>query len=367
MNFIDKHFLMLKYMICFLILLSLTPCFSETKNLSEVKDSSESKTELPSSIYTNEDSINKKQRIREALYHLKIEEQNGNMHKDLSEKERGEILRNKNEETHKRWEVIFSDQKYNKYVKNLFRTKIFSLWMTQSPELLFYANQFGNIEMVEFFSKPVGIFNLFKKKYGYLPQSFVIAAQDKKKKIPELLHHLKKEEQREEQQREEQVRNMYKDLSEEKRREIWNSKNKVAQQKWEVILADPEYNDYVKNLFQSKDFAVWMTQSPEPLFYAIQFGNIEMVEFFSQPVGIFNLFMKKYRYLPWGFASNIQNIEVIKFYLDNYLMNVAMKDEQLLNIFHYPFFGTNVKEKKHKIIKLLFEDRYFSKNFPLIK
>ena len=59
-----------------------------------------------------------------------------------------------------------------------------------------------------------------------------------------------------------------------------------------------------------------------------------------------------------------QNMEMLKFYLDNYPEDVKRKDSQHLSLFHYIFIGSrtnsSTKNKKDEILRLLFEDRYFS-------
>ena len=157
---------------------------------------------------------------------------------------------------------------------------------------------------------------------------------------------------------------IYDHLSEEDKAKAIDKNNRILYGKWKAILADPKYNDYVKDSFQKAGFALWIAQSPEPLFFAIHFGNIEMVRFFSKPKGIFERFMEKYKYSPWGMAIIFQNMEMIKLYLDDYPEDVKKKDSQHLNLFHYIFLGATAETenrdyKKDQISELLFGERYF--------
>ena len=225
---------MLKYIICLLILITLNPCFSEPEGLSNIKDSSESKTQEKLSIHTNWDLYNK-QEIQDALDYLKTE--------------------------------------------------------------------------------------------------------DQIKKQMEIYDH----------------------LSEEDKERAIDKNKRIIYGKWKIVLADPKYNDYVKDIFQKENFALWMAQSPEPLYFAIHNRNIEMVRLFSKPKGIFDQFMKRYTYSPVGVAIIIQDMEIIIFYLDNHLVDMTRKDAQGLHIFHYPFIGFHRKGKQGKILDLLFKKKYFPK------
>ena len=154
---------------------------------------------------------------------------------------------------------------------------------------------------------------------------------------------------------------IYDHLSEEDKERAIDKNKRMLYGKWKIVLADPKYNDYVKDIFQKGDFALWMALSPEPLYFAIHNRNIEMVRFFSKPKGIFGPFMERYTYSPVGVAIIIQDMEIIKFYLDNHLVDMIRKDAQGLNMFHYPFIGLGNDDKKGKILNLLFEKKYFPK------
>ena len=138
-----------------------------------------------------------------------------------------------------------------------------------------------------------------------------------------------------------------------------------AHKSWEVVLGDPKYNVYVKAIFQEGDFILWKAQSPDPLYFAIKFKNIEMVKFFSKLEWMLDPFIKRHEYPPWGYAIMTQNMEIIRFYLDNYLDLIStFKDARGLNIFHYIFMDIERKkneDKKDKISELLFEEKYFSR------
>ena len=342
---------MLKYIVCLVLLIPLNPCFSADK--------------AHLSISTNESSINRKQQIRKILDYLKKEDQTTkrvvrNTDENMTEKELEKLIANRNRDIRKKWEIVLGEPEYNAYIRDLFQKEDFALWMTESPDPLFYAIHSGNMEMVRFFSKPEGIFNLFEKRYGSLPWLFTTKVQNKKQQIRKVLDYLKKEDQT----KKRMVRNIDKNMTERELEKLIANRNHEIHKKWEIVLGDPKYNAYVKDLFQKEDFALWMAKSPDPLFSAIQSGSIEMVRFFSKPEGIFNLFMQRHMYFPWGVAIIIQNIEVIKFYLNNYSTDITMKDAQLLNVFHYVFLGASAnghKDKKKEIAELFFEKRYFSR------
>ena len=172
----------------------------------------------------------------------------------------------------------------------------------------------------------------------------------KRQEIQKALDYLKREDQTKKQM------GIYDHLSEGDKARTIDKNNRILYGKWKTVLADPKYNDYVKDIFQKEGFALWMAQSPEPLSFSIHNRNIEMVRFFSKPKGIFDQFMERYTYSPLGVAIIIQDMEIIKFYLDNHLVDMTRKDAQGLNIFHYIFIGLG---KKGEILNLLFEEKYF--------
>ena len=138
-----------------------------------------------------------------------------------------------------------------------------------------------------------------------------------------------------------------------------------TQKKWQVVFSEPEYNDYVKKLFKRKKFSSWVEDNPELLFFAITYGNIDMIRFLSREEGVIHRFKERYKYPPSFRAIIAQNIEVIEFFLNHPESGLTDKDPFNNNIFHYMFLRLGKSSKgrnqntKAEVTDLLFGERYF--------
>ena len=151
----------IKYIICFIVLIYIFPCFSEVEKFSSINTKG---TTHIFGMFINANGVypDKGQEIRDVLYYLKEKGEQEikqlSPYDNLSQEDRKEMINKRNHAIHKKWKVVLGDPEYNIYVQGIFQEEDFSLWMTQSPVPLFFAIQHRNIEMVKFFSKPKGIF-----------------------------------------------------------------------------------------------------------------------------------------------------------------------------------------------------------------
>lgn len=129
--------------------------------------------------------------------------------------------------------------------------------------------------------------------------------------------------------------------------------------KWQKVMK-PRNNSYLKTLFKNdKKLFSWMKRSPEPLFAAIQFKNMDMIKFFVEEGGL-HPFRKEIRFTPLHSSIIIQDIEAIEFFLNHPDTDLNATNIWGDNIFHILFFGSN-SNKRNKILRLFLQENYFSK------
>ena len=143
----------LKYLICFIVLIFISPCFSDSEDALSQK-----KKDI---IYSVLSHLMKEAQIEKPVKEDEEDEENP---RGIAKKRKvGDKYYSSQEE----WQVVFGEQEYNDYVKKLFRSKEFSSWIKQDIEPLFFAIHFRNEEMVRFLSKRKGIIHQFKRIYTY--------------------------------------------------------------------------------------------------------------------------------------------------------------------------------------------------------
>lgn len=139
-----------------------------------------------------------------------------------------------------------------------------------------------------------------------------------------------------------------------------------ARPMWE-LLAKFKNISYLRELFErEEELLLWIREAPEPLYFAIQSNNRELLKFLveelkvnvQQPYG-------KLSATPLHAAIISQNLAIIEFFLEQDGINFAAKDIFGENLFHYVFLGSN-HEKMLKILNLLFSEKHFSKVSSLL-
>ncbi len=131
--------------------------------------------------------------------------------------------------------------------------------------------------------------------------------------------------------------------------------------KWKIVFGDSKHNSYAQDLLKSKKFSLWAQHDLNPLFFAMQFENMDMVKFLSEKEDVFSRFKERYKEPILFHAIMVQNLEIIEFFLNHPEIDLTDKDSSQDNIFHFIFLGPYHKNMKAEVVQLLFQEKYFSK------
>ena len=140
-------------------------------------------------------------------------------------------------------------------------------------------------------------------------------------------------------------------------------------------------SSYVITLFQRNEkLRKWLKRSPELIHLAIQFGNLDLIRFFSERGGLINAAREISDFSPLHTAIIARRLSVIQFFLDHPKTNLGQKSVWGDNLFHMVSLigpqnqgdkkdrGQSKEKKvdKLEIFNLLFQPGYFLRIFDLL-
>ena len=137
-------------------------------------------------------------------------------------------------------------------------------------------------------------------------------------------------------------------------------------------------SSYVKTLVQNDSrLREWIKKNPEMLFFAIQFGNLDLVRFFVEEGGMINAVREFTHFSPLHMAIIAARPRIIQFFLDHPETNLRQKSIWGNNIFHIVFFSGpqgdkgpqkqgEKKANRLRVLEILFQEEYFSKISDLL-
>ena len=129
--------------------------------------------------------------------------------------------------------------------------------------------------------------------------------------------------------------------------------------KWEVIL-NP-FTPFPAELFENDPKLMeWIKTSPEPLYYAVKFGNIPAITFFGEN-GKWDWKRGSMKLSPLHFSmitGDGFDIKIVEFFLNHPKTNLEATNVWGENLFHM-IFSAGVH--KPQLLNLLFQPKYFVK------
>ena len=144
---------------------------------------------------------------------------------------------------------------------------------------------------------------------------------------------------------------------------------------WKEVLAE-EHNSYVKTLFRKdKELMERLKENPEPLFFSIQFGNLDLVRFFSEEGQLINKARKSSNFSPLASSFIARWEDVILYFFSHPKTNLRQTNVWEDNIFHTVFLVEHPRQRlkgKRKMVNrldllnILFQPKYFLKIFDLL-
>ena len=151
--------------------------------------------------------------------------------------------------------------------------------------------------------------------------------------------------------------------------------NKTKSQ-WRIVLHE-DRSAYVITLFQEeKKLADWLKTSSEPLFNAVQFGNVELTRFFVEESGMINAARESTHFSPLQTAVISGRRAVVQFLLDHPDIDARHTNIWGENIFHTVFLAgaesgfnkeqADKKSSKLEMLRFLFQPKYFLRIFDLL-
>ena len=151
----------------------------------------------------------------------------------------------------------------------------------------------------------------------------------------------------------------------------------MKESKWKTVL-DPKNNSYVRELFQTEErLQKWMKRDAEPIYFAIQQDNLDMVRFFVEESGMINAARGPTHFSPLHFAILTRRLHIIRFFLDHPKTNLGQKSIWGDNLFHLVFLSGgqgkgretwegSTRSSKLVVLRLLLQEEYFSKILYLL-
>ena len=142
---------------------------------------------------------------------------------------------------------------------------------------------------------------------------------------------------------------------------------------------NPENSSVVKSFFQNDESLLqWIKDSPELIYNAIQFGNLELVQFFVENGSSINAARETTHFSPLHFAIISFHPDIIRWFLDHPQTNLRQTSVWGENLFHFVFLtgnqgkrqnrsvAQNRKSEKMQILDILFQPEYFVKISDLL-
>ena len=180
-----------------------------------------------------------------------------------------------------------------------------------------------------------------------------------------------------EEEEEEEEEEEFKEARKSDKSKAGKSSVPIKESKWEIVL-NPENSSYVKTLFQNEErLQRWIEKDAEPIYFAIQFDNLDMIRFFVETSGMINAAREATHFSPLHFAILTRRLHIIKFFLDHPATHLGQKSIWGDNLFHFVFLsggqgkgtGTGAdgtRSSKLSILRLLLQAEYFSRIFYLL-
>ncbi|MCY4513339.1 MAG: hypothetical protein OXB86_06595 [Bdellovibrionales bacterium] len=141
---------------------------------------------------------------------------------------------------------------------------------------------------------------------------------------------------------------------------------------WQEVLAK-ERGTYVKTLFRKdKKLMERLKETPEPLFFAIQFGNLDLVRFFSEECELINKAREVSGFSPLVSSFLARWEDIILYFLDHPKTNLRQTNVWKDNIFHMVSLVEHHPPQRGKkvsslgLLNVLFQPKYFLRIFRLL-
>ncbi len=156
---------------------------------------------------------------------------------------------------------------------------------------------------------------------------------------------------------------------------------KLEPNKWANVFHPYNTPDVLEYFENDPKLIDWINKSSEPLYYAIKYGNLDMIRFFGEMVdtktgevggetekleaetrGKMDWKMGPLEHSPLHLSMMVNdgfNIKIVEFFLNHPKTNLEAKDVSGENLFHIVFLVP--LSKRISILKLLFQEEYFKR------